>query len=244
MKLILTFSLMLLAMCLFAQSANDIIYLKDGSIYKGSITEYLPNENTTIKLLDGRIIVLKTQNISHMTIGKDVVVKKNFDIKQKGYFHNSFLGPQWGQTENSGTTISFSYNMVNGYRVGNHHMGLGLGMENHAGNWYVPIYADYSYHILKGHFSPIIGVNGGLMPPLRRDTEGRYGYSEGAFLGGRIGFVAYRNPKVAFLVNLTYRHIYLDGAEYTRFSFWSESHDVIGSARLNRLGVMIGVVFN
>lgn len=244
MKLLFTFSFWILGLCLLAQDTGDIIYLKDGSIYKGSITEYLPDKHAVIKLLDDRLVKVPAENIERMSIGRNDIIKKNFDIKKKGYFHNSLLGPQWGQTKNGDTQITFAYNMVNGYRIGNHHMGLGLGFEKHVANWYIPIYADYSYHILDGHFTPIVGVNGGFMPPLRRNVNGEYGYSEGAFLGGRVGFVAYRNPRFAFLVNITYRHIYLDGAEYTRFPTWNEPNEVVGSARLNRVGVMVGFVFN
>ncbi len=244
MKLLFTLFLWILGLSLCAQGGGDIIYLKDGSIYKGSITEYLPDKHATIKLLDDRLVKVPAGDIERMSIGSEHIIKKNFDIKEKGYFHNSLLGPQWGQTENSSTQITFAYNMVNGYRIGNHHIGLGLGFEKHVGNWYIPIYADYSYHILKGHFSPVVGINGGFMPPLRRDLKGEFGYSEGAFLGGRVGFVAYRSPKFAFLVNITYRHIYLDGAKYNQFPIWNEPNEVVGSARLNRVGVMVGFVFN
>lgn len=242
MKLLFALMLCFIGIGLYAQ--NDIVYLKNGTIYQGSIAEYIPDKHATIKLLDDRIVVVPAENIAHMSIGEDDIIKKKFDIKEKGYFHNSLLGPQWGKSENSTTQITFAYNMVNGYRIKNHHMGLGLGLEKHVGNWYVPIYADYSYHILKGHFSPVVGVNGGFMPPLRKDLQGEFGYSEGAFVGGRVGIVAYRNPHFAFLVNITYRHIFLDGSEYTRFPTWNEIHEVTGSAQLNRVGVMVGFVLN
>lgn len=242
MKLLFTLALWLFGMCLYAQ--DDIIYLKDGTIYQGSITEYVPQKRASIKLLDDRIVVVPAENIAHMSIGKDDIIKKNFDIKEKGFYHNSLLGTQWGKSETSSTQITFAYNMVNGYRIKKHHLGLGLGLEKHVGNWYIPIYADYSYHILKGHFSPVIGVNGGFMPPFRNDLQGEFGYSEGAFVGGRVGIVAYGNPHFALLVNITYRHIFLYGAEINRFPNWNEVHHVTGSARLNRVGVTVGFVLN
>ena len=244
MKLLLTIVLCISAICLQAQDGRDIIYLKDGSIYKGNITEYIPGAHATIKLLDDRIIVVPAPGIMHMTMGRDDIIKKNFDMKQKGYFHNSLVGPQWGKSNYGSTQVTFAYNMVNGYRIKNHHMGIGLGAEKHSGNWYAPVYADYSYHILKGHFSPVVGINGGFMAPFRDESGSEYGYTEGSFVGGRIGFVAYKNPHFAFLLNITYRHIRLSGAEYNRFTSWDQWHEVTGSASLHRVGIMMGIVIN
>jgi len=244
MKLLLTLAMWLSAWCLHAQDERDIIYLKNGSIYKGDITEYIPNNHAIIKLLDDRIIVVQADQIERMAIGKDDIIKKNLDIKQKGYFHNSMIGPQWGRSKYGNTDVNFAYNTVNGYRIKNHHIGLGLGMEKHSGNWYVPIYADYSYHILKGHISPIVGINGGLMQPLNKSTGSEYDFTKGSFMGGRIGFVAYSNSHFAFLLNFTYRYIHLSGAEYSRNLSWNETYDVSGSARLHRLGITMGFVIN
>ncbi len=232
------------AFVLHGQDGNDIIYLKDGTIYKGNITEYIPDKQATIKLLDDRIMIVKVDNIKRMSIGSDQIIRKNYELKNKGYFHNSLLGPQWGRGGYGRTHEGFVYNMVNGYRIKNHHMGLGLGMESHLGNWYAPVYADYSYHILKNHISPVVGVNGGFMLPLNNDTGSRYNYTEGSFVGGRIGVVAYSNPHFAFMFNITYRYIQLSGAEYPAFSPWGETYDVRGKAQLHRVGIMLGFVIN
>src|SRR5690606_43040 len=114
--------------------------------YKGNITEYLPETQATIKLLDGRIVSVKAAKISSLNVGETNIIKKNFDVKPKGYFHNTLLGPQFGSGHSGNTQITFAFNMVNGYKINGHHTGLGLGLENHAGSWYAPVYADYSFH--------------------------------------------------------------------------------------------------
>ncbi len=244
-KLLFTLLFWLSAVYLYGQNQYDIIYLKDGTIYKGNITAYIPDSSATIKLLDDRIIVVQAGNIRSMSMGREDIIKRKIDIKQKGYFHNSLVGPNLGTTSPyRSPEASFAYNMVNGYRIKNHHMGLGLGMERHTGNWHVPVYADYSYHILNGNISPVVGINGGLMLPLNESTGSEYDFTKGSFIGGRIGFVAYSNPHFAFLLNITYRYIHLSGAEYTRPISWDETYGVNGSAHLHRVGIMVGFVIN
>lgn len=246
MKLIFILFIFFTATLASAQEVYDIIFLKDGSFYKGSITEYIPEDHATIKLLDDRIIIVQAENILSLDVGDANIIKKNFDVKSKGYYNNTLLGPQFGNSQNNNTQISFAFNMVNGYKTNGHHAGVGLGLENHVGNWYVPIYADYSYHILKGSFSPMVGINGGFMVPLNNDSYGsnfnKYNYEKGGFIGGRIGFAAYKGPHFAFLLNLTYRYIHLSGASYA--SPFADGYSFTGSADLHRVGFMIGFVIN
>lgn len=246
MKQLFALFLLFIATLVSAQEVYDIIYLKDGSFYKGNITEYIPTDHATIKLLDGRIIVVESQNILSLNVGDTNIIKKNFDIKSKGYFNNTLAGPQFGSSQYNNTQISFAFNTVNGYKINGHHAGIGLGLENHVGNWYAPIYADYSYHILKGSFSPMVGINGGFLVPLQSGEYGggysRYNYQKGGFIGGRIGFAAYTGPHFAFLLNLTYRYIHFSDATYT--SPWDYQYSFTGSADLHRVGVMVGFVIN
>ncbi|NEN24380.1 hypothetical protein G3O08_12785 [Cryomorpha ignava] len=246
MKLIFTLFLFFIATLVSAQEAYDIINLKDGSFFKGNITEYIPEDHATIQLLDGRIISVKAENILSLNVGEASIIKKNFDIKSKGYYNNTLAGPQFGNSQNNNTQITFAFNLVNGYKLNGHHAGIGLGLENHVGSWYAPIYADYSYHISEGSFSPLVGINGGFLIPLQNEQYGgnyyQYNYEKGGFIGGRIGFAAYTGPHFAFLLNLTYRYIHLSEASYA-FPF-SDIHSFTGSADLHRVGFMIGFVIN
>ena len=244
MKQLLTLAFCLCVSCLFAQPDSDIIHLKNGVIYKGNVTEYIPGGHTVIKLLDDRVITVREDSVRDMKMGNNHVLKKRFDIKQKGYFHNSILGLQFGQSEFGALHINFAYSMVNGYRIGKHHMGIGLGAETHIGKWYAPVYADYSYHIMSGHFSPVIGINGGFMVPMGDIYNDRYNYTEGSFLGGRVGILSYSNPHFAIMLNLTYRYIRLGGASYSDFRFNNDSGAITGSADLHRIGFMLGFVLN
>jgi hypothetical protein len=103
---------------------------------------------------------------------------------------------------------------------------------------------DYSYHLLSGYFSPVVGINGGFMAPLGENYNDRYNYTEGSFIGGRVGILSFSNPHFAFMLNFTYRYIRLGGASYSDFRLASENGGITGSADLHRIGFMLGFVLN
>tara|TARA_R110002033_G_C3850923_1_gene235629 strand:+ start:147 stop:830 length:684 start_codon:yes stop_codon:yes gene_type:complete len=86
-KLILTFLLVLFStLNIKAQSANDIVYLKDGSIIKGTIMEMNPSENLKIKTSDGSIFVYQMSEVQKIEKVEDVakIIKtKSNVIKNK-----------------------------------------------------------------------------------------------------------------------------------------------------------------
>ena len=246
MKSLITILLLFSATLLSAQDGYAVLHLKNGTVYTGNLIEYVPESHAIIKLPDDRIITVTDADIFSLSVGRKEVVKSRFDIKSKGYYNNTLFGPQFGQSQSNQMQTTFAFNTVNGYKINRHHAGIGLGIENHAGNWYAPIYADYSYHILKGKFSPLVGINGGFLVPFKSESErySRYDYAKGNFVGGRIGLVAYNNPHFAFTLNVTYRYIHLSGAEYSGDFFFPHASTYSGSADLHRVGVMIGFVIN
>ena len=247
MKISLAILLIFSAVLTRAQEDSDILYQKDGSIYQGKIVEYIPDSLAIIKLIDGRIINVDAESLRGLTIGNDVIIKKKIDIKTRGYFNNTLIGPQFGKSEYGNIQTYFAFNTVNGYKINGHHMGVGLGIENHSGNWYSPLYADYSYHFLKGNITPVLGVNGGFMIPLDLNNyggAGRNDYQKGGFIGGRLGFAAYSGKHFAFMLNLTYRYIRLSDAKYSVWNPFGEPVTFNGTADLHRVGIMVGMVIN
>ena len=233
-----------LSSTLCAQEVLDIVKLKDGTIYKGNVTEYKPEKEVTIMLLDDRIVTIGDASIESIEIEGEQVIKKHVDLKEKGYFNNTFLGFQFGRNDNRNVQAFFMLNTVNGYKSKNHHIGFGLGLENHAGNWYSPVYLDYSYQVFSPDMKPMIGINGGFMVPLRDNLGSRFGYTGGGFIGGRIGLMDYNTERFGFLLNFTYRYVFLRGAEYTDFTENGETYQVTGSADLHRVGLTFGFIFN
>jgi|SRR5690554_278959 len=245
MKYLITFFLLFLSVSLSAQGETGVLQLKNGIVYSGDLIEYIPENHVAIKLPDGRIITVADPEIYSLSVGRKDIIKSRFLAKSEGYYNNTLLGPQLGQGSFNAIQTTFALTTVNGYKINGHHAGVGLGLEGHLGNWYAPIYADYSYHILKGKFSPLLGASGGFLVPFKSaaDRRSRYDYAKGSFVGGRIGIVAYSNPHFAFTFQVSYRYIHLSGAEY-RDHIFPGSTVYSGTADLHRVGVMIGFVIN
>ena len=68
--------LMLAPFALFAQNGmQDVIYLKDGSIYKGTIIETVPNVSYKIESRDGNVFAVKIDEVEKIT--KEEIERKN-----------------------------------------------------------------------------------------------------------------------------------------------------------------------
>ena len=66
-KVFLTIVVSLIATVAFAQNYQDVIYLKNGSIIRGTIIEQVPNESLKIETADGNLFVYKIDEVEKMT---------------------------------------------------------------------------------------------------------------------------------------------------------------------------------
>ena len=70
MKKILLFvvAIMLSATCAFAQKVQDVVYQKNGSVIRGTITELKPSESVAIQTADGSIFVYKIDEVERTAV--------------------------------------------------------------------------------------------------------------------------------------------------------------------------------
>ncbi|HYV92672.1 MAG TPA: hypothetical protein VE978_12830 [Chitinophagales bacterium] len=66
-KLLLLFALLIIVSGAIAQATRDVIYLKNGSIIKGTITEQNPPTDLKIEMANGNIITYKYDEIEKIT---------------------------------------------------------------------------------------------------------------------------------------------------------------------------------
>lgn len=175
----------------FAQSnVEDVVYLKDGSIYRGQIQEIIPNQSLKIELLGGSIIALQMNDVTKITketkaqqnIGfdrkasnyqsyKTDTARKQFQFRKKGYFFQSQL-----MLEN----LQIGARVINGYKFGRFgYLGIGVGLDmllqdnfviahsggHHRGNLqgvYMPLFLYHQGDILKKRITPFYTVEAGV----------------------------------------------------------------------------------
>lgn len=195
-KVLFTFiAAIFLSLSIIAQSnMEDVVYLKDGSIYRGQIQELVPNQTLKIQLLGGSLIVLQMNEVTKVTketklqsnVGFDRTsdsyygynsdsARKAFTPRKKGYFFQSQL-----LFEN----LQGGVRIINGYKFGRFgYLGIGVGLDfllkdnfviNQTGpgnasltGVYMPLFLYHQGDILNKKITPFYTVEAGvaMSPP-------------------------------------------------------------------------------
>ncbi len=154
----------------------ETVYLKNGSQLKGIITEWIPNETITLKLVDGSVFVFKiseikkvTRNIEENTVSEETPIKSEFTFSPNPYSSQISLG--YGAAMGKYGLNSIAYNWVYGKNLKQKHfLGGGTGIKYFRYNFQpderssltmIPIFLDYQYRINTEKLSPYIKVAGG-----------------------------------------------------------------------------------
>ncbi len=168
---------MLAPVALFAQDGmQDVIYLKDGSIYKGMIVETVPNVSYKIKSKDGNVFAVKVDEVEKITKeareynrsgygdwghrgwGKDSL---RYEPRTKGYFNEVQV-----LIEN----VQGGVRMVNGYKFNRFaYLGVGIGIDRVFSNPFNPKVNGLDKKELAGIYLPLYLYHAGDGP-----TRGRF----------------------------------------------------------------------
>ena len=193
----------------FAQSnTQDVIYLKDGSIYKGMIIEQVPNVSYKIKSRDGNVFAVKIEEVEKITKeSKDVSYHHKaqhgyghwekdsirYQPKQKGYFLEAQV-----LIEN----VQGGFRMINGYKFNKYaYLGVGLGVDFLMSNPFNPringlekeemagtypsLYLYFqSDGPTKGRFTPYVALEGGYTMAFKGKEDEAVGDFENVLKGG------------------------------------------------------------
>ena len=168
---------MLVPFALFAQNGmQDVIYLKDGSIYKGIIIETVPNVSYKIKSRDGNVFAVKIEEVEKIT--KEEMEQKpqrrygwghhrwksdtaRFTPRTKGYFNEVLV-----LIEN----VQGGVRMVNGYKFNRFaYLGIGVGVDRVFSNPFNPRVNGLEKKELAGYYLPLYLFHMGDGP-----TKGRF----------------------------------------------------------------------
>lgn len=136
--------LILVTSSTFAQQMmQDVVYLKDGSIIRGTIIEQIPNTSIKIQTNDRSVFVYKMENILKMTkeqykgiYSGDIRGKKSPGVA----FALSFLFPGLGQYYNGDVTKGVIQEVL---YVGGWTLFFTLGWEEYKESYY---YGNYDYY--------------------------------------------------------------------------------------------------
>ncbi len=176
----------------FAQEGmEDVVYLKNGNVYRGIIIEQIPGESIKIKTVGGNIFSVAIADLQKITKEdkieiprpprpnyvnqnhgykhlKDDSTRQKFPRKKRGYFFQSQLLIE---------AVQGGVRIVNGYRFNRFaQLGVGIGADfviaspseifrNMGGDGfrgnYLPLYLYFSGDILRTRVTPFYAFEGG-----------------------------------------------------------------------------------
>ena len=236
----------------FAQAQNpDRVELKDGTIIRGTISEYFPKERLTIRSLEGKSYEFKVDDIANF----DLDSKTQIPVKELGYFNNSTFGLMLGN--NYGAQANPSFQIVNGIQFKERFQaGIGVGIETFGAEFFLPTFGEFKYHFRKKDFSPFVGVQGGYNWQLSNyntyywweevpEAPGRVNIG-GPMAGLTMGLRNYTKRNFGYTFSMGYR--FQSTTNRVLNSFWTGNNSIYQwgteTVRRHRIEARIGILFN
>ena len=237
------FFLILTSLFLFlsvsAQKFKDVIYLKDGSVYRGYITD---NDGESIKLetLCGNLIVFSMNKIDSTALEKFRL--KSAYYRSDGYRMNFDLGLSFPNDFNPHIEVSNSHL----YKFKNKYMaGIGVGVKK-ADVTYATIFTECKYLLSKKSSTPYLNLRGGLNIPTEKKEGSDVDYiytlnKEGVFgdLSAGISIHSRSNHCIHFIIGFQIQYLKFIDMEN---QWWNENRiEVIREEFYKRAYVGFGI---
>ena len=188
----------------FGQSNyQDVVYLKNGSIIRGTIIEQVPNKSIKIETADRSVFVYQMDEIEKLT--KEVIQGKSGGSLsnsglQSGYKGIVELGYQIGTGDYGMDRLKL--NIINGYQINPYFsLGFGTGLRYYfdAEAAYIPVFADFRANFIDNKISPYLSLGVGYSFNATNDFEG-----VGFLLNPTVGVSFKVSDKSAMNVGLGY----------------------------------------
>ncbi len=164
----ITLIMLALLIAIVSSTAQNVVNLKNGSIIRGELIEYIPGEKTTIQTQDGNIFVFNDEDVASVIRDEST---ENATNKIAGY-NEKYLAPRGYRGFIDITpfdltiqSLAFSLNTTHGYQF-NHNVFVGGGVgfsANYANGFFsIPIYASFKGNVARGAVQFTYGLNVGF----------------------------------------------------------------------------------
>lgn len=222
--------LMLLLLTLFTtlsfgqSNYQDVVYLKNGGIIRGTIIEQVINKSIKIETADRNVFVYQMDEIDKLT--KEAVHKKSSGSLrhsglQSGYKGIVELGYQVGVGDFGMDRLNL--NIINGYQINPYFsLGLGTGLRYYfdAEAALVPVFADFRAYFINNKTSPYLSLGVGYSFDATNDFKG-----VGFLLNPTVGVSFKVSDKSAINVGIGYEMQKIDFIYDGYFGYFSSSEN-------------------
>lgn len=251
MKPILILFLMIFnAGFLFAQKhLQDVVYLKNGSIVRGVITEFIPEQSVKIETADGNTFVFGMADVEKIT-REEAPCRSRLRpavISTKGFFNDTETGMLIGGGDTSKFSTAYSLQNVSGYQVNRYlKIGAGAGIDhyNDYSHTFIPVFGRISGDIVKYRVTPVYFVDAGYSFLIEKD-EYSSGIQEvrskgGLMVHGGLGLKFYTATRVSFSILVGFK---VQHSEREYAYSWNESYIYHEGRVYRRNTFRVGICF-
>lgn len=188
----------------------DVVYLKNGSIIRGSITEIVPDSIVKMEMAGGSMLIFKSNEVK--LISKEAVQKKerikNVSLS-RGYRFGFDGGWIFASSDNNNKS-PFSIHIINHYHVfSSTAVGIGGGIE-FFDITQAPLFLDLRQYLNRKSYAVYLFVQGGALFPVGPNHYQRYGYltkgKEGYMVNPGLGFLFPLGERAGMTVSISYRY--------------------------------------
>lgn len=215
-------------------SLQEVVYLKNGSMIRGTVIEQIPNQSLRIQTADGSIFVYSMSEVVKITKEKPVKSKQISPFNQEKIGYRGFV--DFGYTQGLGDSgvnrieLSTSHGrQFNPYFF----TGVGIGLHYYLRErnmWqdedkvpYFPLFIDLRGNLMNGPIIPFIGLKGGYSFKIDDDSFLGSGLYAAPFVGVKYGL------SESFAMNLS-----------LGYSFQQDTDD---DANISGISIKLGLEF-
>lgn len=174
----LLFLVLLFSPCLVqaqSQTMEDVVYLKNGGIIRGTIIEQIPNKTLKIEIVGRNVFVFQFEEIEKIvkapvenaTIEKQKTSTEEYDRGKFTFIVESNLafmlkpnsetsGLKSGSGASIGLGLVFAANLHPKVSLG-----LGGGVDLLGGSMFIPLFLDFRYYFTTKPVTPYFSFSGG-----------------------------------------------------------------------------------
>jgi opacity protein-like surface antigen len=204
--------LFLFSLTLSAQDrVEDVVYLKNGSIIRGEITEMKENDFLKIETVGRNLFVISMDEVEDIRLES---VEGQLYFKEKGYMNRSGI-----EILNANSGSSPRFYMVNGYQF-NSRFGAGFGIGFTPYNdplTLIPFFIDMNLRFLDANSSPYIFIKTGYNFAIHHDKDVEMNDHKGGMLfNPGFGLQFNLSSGLGWFINVGYN---IDNSSY-EFDTW------------------------
>ena len=172
--------MLMTAVVVNAQKTVEAVYLKNGGLVKGEITEQVPNDHLKIKTKDGNIFVYKMDEVER--IAKEVETTESANpsnMRHRGVDFNLDMGyniPTQGGDGNPVAGLSLGKRFSESFYWG---MGAGINIPTSGGDVSIPIFTETKMYfpLRSSKFTPLASLKAGYVINTADDIRMKVGKS-------------------------------------------------------------------